>query len=283
MNTMSKIILSAVMAFTLTIANAQSKKEQIENLTFSLDSLNQVVSGERQNLNTTLDSLDQLLTKNQQDFELEMDKSSIIIKNLNTQLIRLNSINDSINIQLITKDQKIDSLQNTSEFKIETEKWKKELLASGLVGKPCREDRDLQKWEEENPNAYWGLQEIQSRESDFNSDGIRDGLFYFPTVNCIGGNGWGSDFGMLVYSNDGQFLTNKNITQTIENRIKTELAKIDINSVLKIYINYKGLGKTIIGEYFAWTPGDANCCPRSTGTYEYSPTELTTEIKNKAE
>ena len=35
------------------------------------------------------------------------------------------------------------------------------------------------------------------------------------------------------------------------------------NSVLKIYINYKGLGKTIIGEYFAWTPGDANCCPRS--------------------
>jgi hypothetical protein len=110
MNTMTKIILSAVMVFTMTIANAQSKKEQIENLTFSLDSLNQVVSGERQNFNTTLDSLNQLLSKNQQDFELEMDKSSITIKNLNTQLIRLNSINDSINIQLITKDQKIDSL-----------------------------------------------------------------------------------------------------------------------------------------------------------------------------
>ena len=56
MNTMTKIILSAVMVFTMTIANAQSKKEQIENLTFSLDSLNQLVAGERQNFNTTLDS-----------------------------------------------------------------------------------------------------------------------------------------------------------------------------------------------------------------------------------
>ena len=82
---MKKIIVSTVMVFTMTIANTQSKKEQIGNLTFSLDSLNQ------------------LLSKNQQDFELEMDKSSITIKNLNTQLIRLNSINDSINIQLITK------------------------------------------------------------------------------------------------------------------------------------------------------------------------------------
>lgn len=92
MKKMTNIILSTLMVFTMTIVNAQSKKEQIENLTFSLDSLNQVLS------------------KNQQDFELEMDKSSITINNLNNQLIRLNSINDSINVQLKTKDQKIDSL-----------------------------------------------------------------------------------------------------------------------------------------------------------------------------
>lgn len=110
MNKMTKIILSAMMVFTMTIANAQSKKEQIENLTFSLDSLNQLVAVERQNFITTLDSLNQLLSKNKQDFELEMDKSSITIENLNSQLIRLYSINDSINIELITKDQKIDSL-----------------------------------------------------------------------------------------------------------------------------------------------------------------------------
>lgn len=100
----------AMLILTVGVANAQSKKEQIENLAISLDSLNQVVTNERQNFNITLDSLNQVLVKNQQDFELEIDKSSITIKNLNSQLIRLNSINDSINIELITKDQKIDSL-----------------------------------------------------------------------------------------------------------------------------------------------------------------------------
>ena len=34
MKKMTKIILSAVMVFTMTIVNAQSKKEQIENLKF---------------------------------------------------------------------------------------------------------------------------------------------------------------------------------------------------------------------------------------------------------
>jgi len=100
MKKMTNIILSTLMVFTMTIANAQSKKEQIEILTFSLDSLNQAVVSERQSFNTTLDSLNQVLSKNQQDFELEMDKSSITINNLNNQLSRLNSINDSINIQL---------------------------------------------------------------------------------------------------------------------------------------------------------------------------------------
>ncbi len=173
--------------------------------------------------------------------------------------------------------------QKTSEFTIETEKWKKELLASGEVGNPCREDGDWEKWQEENPKAYFGLQEIQSSESDFNSDGITDGLFYFPAENCLGGNGTGSDFGMLVYSNDGQFLTNKNITKTIMYGVESELAKNDIYDVINIEIHYKGLGKTVIGEYFAWLGGDPHCCPSATGTFEYSPTELTTEIKNKTQ
>jgi hypothetical protein len=173
--------------------------------------------------------------------------------------------------------------QKPSEFKTETEKWKKELILSGAVGNTCREDNDWQKWQEDNPKAYFGLQEIQSSESDFNSDGIRDGLFYFSAKNCVGGSGTGSDFGMLVYSNDSQFLTNKNITQTIESRIKTELAKIKINDVYKIYIHYKGLGKTIIGEYYAWSEEDANCCPSENGIFEYNAVNLTTEIKNKSE
>ncbi|MBB3124549.1 hypothetical protein FHS04_002072 [Mesoflavibacter sabulilitoris] len=170
--------------------------------------------------------------------------------------------------------------ENTPNFKIEIEKWTKELIANGDVGNPCREDDDWEKWQKENPKAYFGLQEIESSESDFNSDGINDGLFYFPAENCVGGNGTGSDFGMLVYSKESQFLTNKHITQTIEEGIKAELAKIKINNIYKIYIKYKGLGKTIIGEYFAWSKEDANCCPSGNGVFEYNPIELTTEIKN---
>ena len=128
MKKMTNIILSTLMVFTMTIANAQGKKKQIENLTFSLDSLNQAVVSERQSFNTTLDSLDQavvserqsfnttldnlnqVLSKNQQDFELEMDKSSITIKNLNSQLIRLNSINDSLSNGITRRQIRIDSI-----------------------------------------------------------------------------------------------------------------------------------------------------------------------------
>lgn len=168
--------------------------------------------------------------------------------------------------------------QKTSEFKIETEKWKKELLANGQVGNPCPEGTDWEKWEEENPNLVFGLRDIQSSESDFNSDGIRDALFYFPAFSCVGGNGTGSDFGMLVYSKDGKFLTNKNMTKTIISGIITELAKIGINDENGIQIYYKGLGKTIIGKYHAWYIGDAHCCPSKIGTFEYNPVKFTTEI-----
>lgn len=199
------------------------------------------------------------------------------LKNNFILIVLIGLLTYSCNEQQKTSD---NEQQKTSDFKTETEKWKKELLASGVVGNPCREDNDWQTWEEENPKAYFGLQEIQSSESDFNSDGIKDGLFYFSAENCVGGNGWGSDFGMLVYSSNGELLTNKNITQNIENGIKTKLGKIDFND---IYIAYKGLGKTIIGEYSAWSEEDASCCPSNKGIFEYDPTELTTKIKNRTE
>tara|TARA_B110001452_G_scaffold133_1_gene114 strand:- start:798 stop:1637 length:840 start_codon:yes stop_codon:yes gene_type:complete len=107
---MNKLWIMAMLILTVEVANAQSKKEQIENLTISLDSLNQVVTNERQNFNITLDSLNQVLGKNQQYFEIEIASYSIEINNLNTQIDSLISINDSINLQLKIKNQKIDSL-----------------------------------------------------------------------------------------------------------------------------------------------------------------------------
>ena len=107
---MNKLWIMAMLILTVGVANAQSKKKQIENLIKSLDSLNQVVTNERQNFNITLDSLNQVLVKNRQYFEIEIASYSIEINNLNIQIDSFISINDSINLQLKIKNQKIDSL-----------------------------------------------------------------------------------------------------------------------------------------------------------------------------
>ena len=184
-----------------------------------------------------------------------------------------------IAIALITSS--CNAQEKTSDLQTESEKWQKELILNGEVGNPCREDNDWQKWMKENPGAYFGLKEVQSSESDFNSDGIKDGLFYFPAENCVGGNGYGSDFAMLVYSNNGQFLTNKSITQTIEKKIRGSLAEKGIYDIINVLMSYKGLGKTIIGDYVAQAEDDANCCPSSSGTFEYNPVDFTITIENK--
>lgn len=176
-----------------------------------------------------------------------------------------------------------NSQQKSLNFNTEIEKWKKELVLNGEVGNPCRKDDDWNKWQEENPNAYFGLEEIESFKYDFNSDGIKDGLFYFPADNCVGGNGIGSDFAMLAYSNNGQLLTNKNITEKIEQEIKISLVDKGIYDIYKIILTYKGLEKTIVGEYLAWTDDDASCCNSFSGTFEYNPIDFSLTAKNKKE
>ena len=94
-----------------------------------------------------------------------------------------------------------------SDLNTEIEKWKKELYLNKEVGPECIED--YAKWAEDNPGYYYGLQETKTIESDFNSDGINDYLVYMPAINCVGGNGSDSDFGLLVYSDGNNILTNK--------------------------------------------------------------------------
>ncbi|HCE53841.1 MAG TPA: hypothetical protein DER05_02115 [Lutibacter sp.] len=174
---------------------------------------------------------------------------------------------------------KSHSQQKSPYFNTEIEKWKIELVANGEVGNPCRKDNDVEKWMKANPNAYFGLQKIQSIESDFNSDGIIDGLFFFPAVNCVGGNGYGSNFAMLVYSYKGQILTNKNITKIIEHKIEDSFIEKGIYDVYKIYIYYNGLGKSIVGKYSVWTDDDASCCPSIKGTFNYNPINFSLTTK----
>jgi hypothetical protein len=166
-------------------------------------------------------------------------------------------------------------------FEVEIDKWKKELLLNGEVGPPCTDD--YQTWTEENTSYYWGMQDISSLKSDFNSDNNLDGLFYFPAVNCVGGNGTGSDFAILIYSNNNQTLTNKNITNLIASKLESALSEKGVYGVYDIVLTYKTFTKTIGGNYFAWSDEDAHCCPSNKGTFEYNPVDFTISINNKKE
>lgn len=74
--------------------------------------------------------------------------------------------------------------QTSNNFKKETEKWKKELYLNGEVGQPCSDN--AYEWSEKNKDYYFGMQEIQSIEFDFNKDGIKDGFFISLLKTVLG-------------------------------------------------------------------------------------------------
>ena len=82
------------MVFTLTIANAQSKKEQIENLTYKLDSLTTLINEERKK------------------FSIERGASNGEILNLKDSIDKLSSINQELNHNLSYGNYIMDSLSN---------------------------------------------------------------------------------------------------------------------------------------------------------------------------
>ena len=182
------------------------------------------------------------------------------------------------NINTVAIEDNSEINKNSNIFLHEIEKWKKELYLNGEVGPPC--GKDYQKWTEENPNYYWGMQETKTLISDFNADNVNDALVYFPAVNCVGGNGYDSDFSLLVYSHKNQLLTDKNLTKNIQEKIKSALADKDIYGVNTTLILFKSFSKTITGKYLAWVEEDAHCCPSYTGEFEYNPIDFSVKITN---
>lgn len=161
-------------------------------------------------------------------------------------------------------------------MKNELEKWKTELLLNGEVGPPCI--KDYNKWAQDNPSYYFGIQPIDTLAYDINGDYLEDALFYFPAVNCVGGNGSASDFALLVYSNDTEYLTTKNLSATIEARIRHEYANRGVYDIANTIVRYKELNGKIMGNYISWLDGDSTCCPTYSGEYEYDPVSFKIEI-----
>lgn len=168
---------------------------------------------------------------------------------------------------------------NDSIVENEIKKWKKELLINGDIGPSCTED--YVKWAKNNPDVYFGLPEkINHKVSDFNNDGKDDILMYFHAGDpCNGGNGAGSDFSQLIYSNGNDYLYNKNLTAKIENLVKEEFNKKTKsfgNNAVLIFIS--DFDKVITGEYTLWTENDAHCCPSFSGKYKFDILSRKTEI-----
>lgn len=171
------------------------------------------------------------------------------------------------------------SQEKGSLLDIETEKWKKELLFNGEVGPPCSED--YVKWGEDNPDVYYGLpKKIDHKTSDFNNDGKDDFLLYFHAGDpCNGGNGNGSDFSKLIYSEGENYLYNNNLTHKIEQLIKQEFQnKTNSYSNINTIIFISDFDKEISGDYILWTENDAHCCPSYSGKYKYNLLTRTIEM-----
>lgn len=186
-----------------------------------------------------------------------------------------------------------DKKNNLSDLKNEVEDWKIELQLNGDFGPPCSDKNgDITnetsiKWLEKNPQYGFGLGKIISLEYDFNSDKVIDCFYYFSPANCAGGIGSSShisDCGMLVYSYKGKFLTNKNITNTIENNIESKLSikeNIEYNKISRVLIYYKEFNKNIVGSFQAYLDSDAGCCPTFNGEFRYNPIDFSIELLNE--
>ena len=165
--------------------------------------------------------------------------------------------------------------------KIETEKWKKELLISGEVGGPCEED--YMKWNEKYPESYYGLPDtIQFKTVDMNGDGKNDVLLYFPAGEaCTGGHEEGSDFLKLIYSSGDEYLQNNYLREKIEKAIRYQS---DLQSGLfsrRAIFSITNIDKQITGTFQMWTDDDPDCCASYEGTFKYNPFTWKIELKQQ--
>lgn len=94
---MKKIFFTTFIAFCMTATYAQSKKEQIAQLTFSLDSLNNILAKERINFNAKNTELYTTIKQQKNDIETQT-----------TEIIHLNKQLEIKQLELTTKQDELD-------------------------------------------------------------------------------------------------------------------------------------------------------------------------------
>jgi hypothetical protein len=88
----SKIILILIFGLTLNLVHSQNKKEQIETLNYSIDSLNSANS----NLKTSLVSKDKIIAENQNLFKNNEEKIAELNKNIENSQKTISELNRNI-------------------------------------------------------------------------------------------------------------------------------------------------------------------------------------------
>jgi hypothetical protein len=168
--------------------------------------------------------------------------------------------------------------------KIETEKWKKELLLNGEIGMPC-DPNNQEEWAKNNPDVFYGLPDsINIKLFDVNNDKINDVLLYFPAGDCCSctiGVNEASDFVKLIYSDGPNFLENNNLQKKIESKIEGEFYSQTNTDVEKVIFSITDFKSEITGNYKLWTLEDPDCCAGFEGTFKYNPFTWKMELKQQ--
>lgn len=187
-----------------------------------------------------------------------MKKSSIII---------LCSI--FIIFQSCKKENDKENVNIESMFKI-SEKWKQDLLSNKKIYLVENEEKALKDYEDQKSDYPVGLPSyIDASFDDVNFDKKKDALFHFYPVDILHGTGMigQSDFAILICTNDNEYIKHDDITDIIENKIKSHFK--DLNCY-KVKIEFDGLREGfVVGSFTAWLKDDANCCPTFKGVFEY--------------
>lgn len=175
----------------------------------------------------------------------------------------------------------------------EKERWKEDLLGSGVLGHPCDSDHfspeTAQIWAKNNPDQLDGfpadLKKVESAQKDFDKDEQPDLLLYFNSENCTGHNGGTPSFAKIIYANGS---TDDKVEEKIihaiikaykEKRDSDPKWKAITDNYLKNTVSIAFEQNEIRGSFNLYSEEDAHCCPSYTGHYTYSPQKEKAEIE----
>ncbi len=165
------------------------------------------------------------------------ENKDLVIQNIETFKDSVNQSPDYSDNKNTVKNINIDQVINS---------WKKEVYYNGTVSlnsPPGEKELTI-----DDLDSVISSLEYHKVTNDLNKDGKLDYFVYYN--NPTYGNWVDSDLGLVIYSDQGQYLTNPNITNDIKNKIEKELIyKFNIFLDDYLYIFYDDMSKTITGEW----------------------------------